>query len=225
LVCYIICTICLDSDYESVIDLYVSGVMENAPVAFKQLLGFPSTQLLLAVGFLLSLAATGSILLPTCIVLCALAFLWWCCRDFFCFYVTNALVTDMRDIRKHYIEMDGHCFWVAESAGEVVGMVAALPFLHPGGEKYVELKRMSVAKSHRGMGIAKDLCRTSIDFACKRGCDGVVLTTSTGQVGGWNLYEKTGFIRTHSSSPPNWSTRLSGIKLLHYQYNIKRGGQ
>ncbi|OCT99099.1 probable N-acetyltransferase CML6 [Xenopus laevis] len=211
-----------DSDYESVMDHYVSGVIENAPVAFKQVLRFPSTQILMTVGFLLILAATGSILLSVCVVLCALGFLWSCCWNFFHSYVNNTLVTDMKDIKKHYIERDGCCFWVAESGEEVVGMVAALPFPHPGGRNYVELKRMSVAKSHRGMGIGKDLCRACIDFARKRGCEGVVLITSTSQVGGWNLYEKMGFIRTHSSSPPNWSSKLAGIKLLHYQYNIQR---
>ncbi|XP_072263070.1 probable N-acetyltransferase 8B [Pyxicephalus adspersus] len=146
--------------------------------------------------------------------------LWFGTRYLFMAYVRFSLSDDMLDIRKYYLERDDYSFWVAESGGELVGTVAALPSSEPGGEKHLELKRLSVSKSHRGKGIAKALCRMVIDFARERDCEAVVLTTTLAQISAWKMYEKMGFRRVQSFIPPNFLYKLFSFKVLAYQYDL-----
>ncbi|CAI9593749.1 unnamed protein product [Staurois parvus] len=149
----------------------------------------------------------------------AVAGLWFGSRYWYTEYIQFSLLDDMLDIRKYYLERDGYGFWVAESGGELVGTVAALPSSEPGGEKHLELKRLSVSKNHRGKGIAKALCRTVIDFAQQRGCQAVVLTTTFAQISACKLYERIG-LRLMNTLAPELKFKFFGFKILAYQYDL-----
>ncbi|XP_075704717.1 N-acetyltransferase 8B-like isoform X2 [Rhinoderma darwinii] len=208
-----------ESDHDSVQKIFISGCREHIPTVFYNALRQPHIWLLLLTGLLLPLVTNGSILLSILGGCSVLVMIWYPGRDFFLFHARHGLVGDLKDIRKYYLEREGHCFWVVELEGEVVGMVAAIPF-HASDEKIVELKRMFVASPHRGKGIAKLLCRTLIDYARKSGCNAVVLSTTTVQVNARRLYEKMGFKPTDTTEHNTLPMRLVRLTWVSYRYNI-----
>ncbi|XP_077334463.1 N-acetyltransferase 8-like isoform X2 [Lithobates pipiens] len=210
-----------DSDYDVARNLFANGIVENSSEAFRHTLQLPHIWLLLSALFLLPALHLVSIGNSILAVALALAGLWFGSRYLYTEYVRFSLSDDMLNIRKYYLERDGHGFWVAESGGELVGTVAALPSSQPAGEKHIELKRLSVSKNHRGKGIAKALCRTVIDFARQRGCEAVVLTTTLSQISAWKMYEKMGFRQTNAFIPPNFKFKFLDFKVLAYQYDLR----
>ncbi|XP_066430686.1 probable N-acetyltransferase CML1 [Eleutherodactylus coqui] len=207
-----------ESDLRSVQEIYTSGCCEHISPAFYHALKQPRSWLFLLVGLLLPLATYGSIVLSVLGVIGALLILWLPGREFYQSCARNGVAKDLKDIRKSYLQREGHCFWVVESDGEVVGMVAAIPIITP-HEKNLELKRMYISSQHRGKGIGKLLCRTVIDFARKSGCNAVVLSTTSIQATAIQLYLKMGF---KCSDTDEYSALLGliGISWVGYRYNI-----
>ena len=123
----------------------------------------------------------------------------------------------MLDPYEHYLcggngfEKGQSCFWVAVDGTTVVGCVAVEPPAgkdpkapwiigkqggqsdDDGGAKEAELRRMSVAPSHRGRGVAKALIRTLMAFCREKDCSRVVLSTSSNQMAAIKMYPKLGF--------------------------------
>ncbi|XP_077334460.1 N-acetyltransferase 8-like isoform X2 [Lithobates pipiens] len=209
-----------DSDYEAVRDMFSRGINEHTKAAFFHTLSLPHVWALLLAVFLVLLQTTGSYLLPTMAVSLGVAGQWLMNRHVYVTYVSHSLATDMTNIRKYYLQRDGYCFWVAELAGEVVGMVAAIPPDSPTGENQVELKRLSVPAKHRGKGIAKALCSTVIDYARRRGGSAVLLSTSLSQNDASKLYLKLGFRRTTTGYAPFIFAKFIDFRILFYQYDI-----
>ncbi|XP_068129631.1 probable N-acetyltransferase CML1 [Hyperolius riggenbachi] len=209
-----------NSDYPVVIRIFTQGCYGLTLPAFYNALRVPQNWLLLLASFLLPLVTLGSIFLAFLDVFVVLIVLWLCGREFFHSYARKALAKDLKDIRKYYLQQEGHNFWVAESNNEVVGMVAALPLYLPRGEKHIELQRMSVARNHRGKGIAQVLCKTVIDFARKEGCKAIVLSTTTIQRDAVHLYQKMGFRSTQTSYMTQLTERLAGLEWIYLRYDI-----
>ncbi|XP_075043674.1 N-acetyltransferase 8F1-like [Mixophyes fleayi] len=209
-----------DSDYEEVREIFACGIKEHTGLAFYHALSLTHIRILLLLIFLLLLQTTGSFIAPMVAVAITIASLWLFNRHIYSAYVQHCLVDDMLDIRKYYLQREGYCFWVAESAGEVVGTVAAVPPHHAGGERQVELKRLSVPKRHRGKGIAKALCKTVIEFAQKRACEAVILETSLAQTDACRLYEKMGFRKIRIDYAPHASAKFIDFRIFFYQYDI-----
>ncbi|MEE6512155.1 hypothetical protein FKM82_019076 [Ascaphus truei] len=191
-----------DSDYNTVRDLFAKGTIEHTLV------------------FLFLLLTIGSVPLFILAETLAIVGLWLGTRDIYHSYIQHALSDDMLDIHKYYPQRDGYCFWVAESAGEVVGTVAALPPPDPGGEHHMEFRRMSVSRSHRGKGIAKVLCRTVIDFARECGCEAVILETRWSYLAAQSLYESVGFKYQRSSFVKHSLAKGFDFMFLLYKYDI-----
>ncbi|XP_040191522.1 N-acetyltransferase 8-like isoform X2 [Rana temporaria] len=210
-----------DSDYEVARQLFVSGTAEHTSEAFRHAIRQPHVWPLLVALLVLPALDIVSFTTSICAVTLIVGFLWFAAWRMYRNYIRLCFHDDLLDIRKYYLEQDGCCFWVAESGGQVVGTVAAAPSPFPGGEKHLELKRLSVRESHRGRGIAKALCRTMIDFARRRrGCEAVVLTTSLAQKDARKMYEKMGFRLTHTFYRPKPFTKLLDFKILFYQLDI-----
>ncbi|XP_069601146.1 probable N-acetyltransferase CML1 isoform X3 [Ranitomeya imitator] len=209
-----------DSDYESVREIFAHGITEHTAKAFRFSLRLPRIWAIFVVTFLLFSHITGSLLVSILAVIIDIGFLFLLNKYIFVSYVQHSLDDDMLDIQKYYFQRDGYCFWVAESSGEIAGIVAAVPPDHPGGERQVELKRMSVPRKYRGKGIAKALCRMVIDFARERGCEAVILETSYPQVDAWRLYEKMGFKKMRTFFAPSLMAKLIGFTLLLYRYDL-----
>lgn len=209
-----------DSDYERVREIFGGGITEHAYKSFQISLRLPRIWIFLLLTFLLVLQISGSLLVSILAVIVGIGLLFVLHKNVYASYVQHSLNDDMLDIQKYYLQRDGFCFWVAESSGEVAGMIAAVTPDHPGGERQVELRRMSVPRKHRGKGIAKALCRTLMDYARERRCESVVLETSYPQEDAWRMYEKMGFKRMRSFLYPTLATKLIGFRILAYQYNL-----
>ncbi|XP_056404978.1 probable N-acetyltransferase camello isoform X3 [Hyla sarda] len=206
-----------DSDYHKVREMFTSGCFEHTTAAFCHALRLPHNYLALLIVFLLPLLTTGSFVISIVGVVGVVVALWFSITNVISFCVKIALEGDLKDIERYYTRED-HCFWVAESAGEVVGTVAAVP-LHKGG-KTMELKRMSVASTYRGKGVGKVLCRTMIDFAQQRGCNAVILFTTSIQADAVRLYEKMGFRHVDTSYQGSLRNWLLGFIWVTYRYDI-----
>ena len=119
--------------------------------------------------------------------------MWFWPRNVIQSYIDEALQTDLRDPMSHYVNADGgkSCFWVAVEKGVVVGTVAVEP--KQGKKDAAELRRMSVAASHRRRGVSKLLYRELHKFAVDKGFERIVLSTSSLQQAAVKIYDKFGF--------------------------------
>ncbi|XP_053556912.1 probable N-acetyltransferase CML1 [Bombina bombina] len=208
------------SDHEVARDLFVQGILEHVPVTFYRSLRLSPVWIFMVCASVVSFLISGSIAISMLAVTSVLALLYLNIRSIFYTYLEQCLCEDMKDIHKYYLQREGSCFWVAESAGQVVATVAAIPSSHPLGIQCVELKRLSVLRSQRGNGIAKALCRTVIDFAQGRGCESVILETSVVQTDAQRLYENMGFRLIRTYYIPDFIASFIDFKELVYQYDI-----
>ncbi|XP_077334788.1 putative N-acetyltransferase camello [Lithobates pipiens] len=212
-----------DSDYVAVRRLFACGTNEHANGAFKRGIRRPHFGVTLLIFLILPFFDIVSFTTSIIALAVDISFVWLVVWHLFKSYVEFCLRDDLMDIQKYYMNQDGACFWVAESGGQVVGTVATAPSPYTGGEKHLELKRLSVSKSHRGRGIAKALCRTVIDFARqRRDCEAVILTTNIVQIDAWKMYEKMGFKLDHTFYLPTRFIKLLDLKTFFYRYNIPK---
>ncbi|XP_056404102.1 putative N-acetyltransferase 8B isoform X2 [Hyla sarda] len=207
-----------ESDRRMVREIFLSGCYEHIPATFYCALRQPQCWLLLMAGLFLPLVTTGSFAYSILGGIGALLMLWIPGGVFFIAHAKWGLAGDLMDIRKYYLEREGYCFWVAELEGEVVGTVAAIPYITP-YEKNVELKRMFVASHHRGKGISKLLCRTLIDYARKSGCNAIILSTTSVQSTAMRMYETMGF-KPSDPGIHNSVLQLIGMFWVGFRYDI-----
>lgn len=210
-----------EEDDSKVKTLFTMGMSEHVPSAFTHLLKQPVNQMVLMCTFCALMASSKSFLLP----ILAVTFLLAGTRQFviqmFNSYIDSVLRQDFCNITETYLKHKDSCFWVAESDGVVVGSVACLPSEDAAG--CMELKRMSVCRSHRGMGIAKALCRTMTQFTRERGYAAVVLHTSVVQTDAQKLYEHMGFKKIREFYPPPIFAKITNFSLFEYRLDLQRG--
>ncbi|XP_034368109.1 N-acetyltransferase family 8 member 7 [Arvicanthis niloticus] len=186
-----------DSDHRSVVDLFRRGMEEHIPASFRHMLLLPRTLLLLLGVPLALFLVSGSWLLVLLSILTFFVALWLLARYTWEKYITMCLHTDMADITGTYLSSPYSCFWVAESRGQTVGIVAALPVNNPLlQKKQLQLRHLSVSLEHRREGIGKALVRTVLQFAQMQGFSEVVLATSMLQYAALALYQGMGFQKT-----------------------------
>ncbi|XP_007477918.2 N-acetyltransferase family 8 member 3-like [Monodelphis domestica] len=209
-----------DQDREAVIDIFTKGTLYLNPSCFFHLLKQPRGFLVLLGGPSALFLGSGSLLLSLLAFLGFLAVLWWVAAYPFSSYLDHALHTDMKDIRKSYLSARGSCFWVAESEGQVVGMVCARPAQEASGrQKNLELLHLSVDQEHWGKGIAKSLTQTVLQFAQDQGYDNVVLSTIKLNYAAQRLYERLGFWKSHEAFVSlKW--KMIAIPFFFYEYTV-----
>lgn len=212
-----------DDDAETVKEIFTNGLSEHVPSSFMHVLKQPLTQMVLMCLFCALMASSRSFLLP---VLAATLFLAGT-RQFvvhmFNRYVDKCLRSDLNKISEVYMQQKDSCFWVAEIDGRLVGCVACLPAV--GSPGCLELKRMSVRRSHRGMGIAKALCKTVADFTRERGFPEVVLYTSTVQTDAQKLYEHMGYTKIREFVIPELVGKILNFTLIEYRLDLQGDGK
>lgn len=209
-----------EEDDEDVKEIFTLGMSEHIPSSCMHILKQPLAQMFLGCVFLALLTSGKSILLPVLAVTLLLAAGRQSVSYMFTKYIKTSLDRDLNHIRQTYLEQPNACFWVAEVQGCVVGTVACLPAENVAN--YMELKRMSVRKSHRGQGIAKALCRIVAEFARERGCRGVVLHTSVVQTDAQKLYEHMGYMKVRELEVPEFIAKLTNFTLFEYRLDLKR---
>ncbi|KAG9461213.1 hypothetical protein GDO78_017656, partial [Eleutherodactylus coqui] len=206
------------SDYEVVRDLFSHGMSEYVPSVCFHVLMRPWVLFVLICMFLSLLFSSKSLILPVLAITLTLAlgrqFLGYCWN----LYIDHCLKEDLCNIQKTYME-DPNChFWVAESEDHVVGTVAAKPSDET--QEELLLKRMSVRKDFRGIGIAKALSREVIAFARQRGYRSVILNTLMIQHEAQGMYKSVGFKKYTEFLLPTVYGRLINLTISRYRYDI-----
>ncbi|XP_077395533.1 N-acetyltransferase 8F1-like [Festucalex cinctus] len=204
-----------DGDGPAVREIFSLGMSELVPASFVHILKQPTSQMLLMCTFCSLLATSKSFLLPVLAVTLLLAAIRQLLVYWVNAYIETCCSTDLSAIGETYA-----CFWVAESEGRVVATVACLP--RNGAPDCLELKRMSVRRSHRRAGVAKRLCQTVADFARQRGYAAVVLVTSVVQTDAQKLYEGVGFRKVREFVEPDVASRLSNFLLFEYRLDVRK---
>ncbi|NP_001187820.1 probable n-acetyltransferase camello [Ictalurus punctatus] len=211
-----------DSDDEDMKEIFTIGMSEHVPSSCMHVLKQPHTQMLLACVFCALLASSKSILLPILAVTLLLAAGRQGVSYMFSNYIQFSLCKDLKNIRETYLEGADSCFWVAECQGRVVGTVGCLPAEQ--NEGCLELKRMSVKRSHRGRGIAKALCDAVADFVQQQGFPAVVLYTSVVQTDAQKLYENMGYKKVREFVVPELLAKVTNFTLFEYRLDLQRPG-
>ncbi|XP_008311959.1 probable N-acetyltransferase camello [Cynoglossus semilaevis] len=210
-----------DDDNEAVKEIFTLGMSEHVPSSFMFLLKQPLSQMVLMCAFCALLTSSKSFLLPILAVTLMLAGMRQFVVYMFNQYIDTCFRKDLKNISDTYMKQKDSCFWVAESDGRVVATVACLPKEEAPG--CLELKRMSVLRSHRRMGIAKDLCQTVVDFTRDRGYAAVILYTSVVQTDAQKLYEAMGFQKLREIVAPETVARLINFTLFEYRLEFAMG--
>ncbi|XP_015249103.1 PREDICTED: probable N-acetyltransferase CML3 [Cyprinodon variegatus] len=209
-----------NEDAESVKELFTLGMSEHVPSSFTHVLKQPLTQMILMCSFCALITSSKSFLLPILALTLFLAGVRQMVVYMFNKYIETCLSKDLNNIGQTYLQQKESCFWVAESEGQVVGTVACLPAEN--AHACLELKRMSVRRSHRGMGIAKALCRTVAEFTQERGFAAVILYTSVVQTDAQKLYEHMGYTKTREFVVPELPAKILNFTLLEYRLDLQQ---
>lgn len=209
-----------DEDADVVKELFTLGMSEHVPSSFVHVLKQPLTQMVLMCMFCALLTSSKSFLLPVLAVTFCLAGARQMVVYMFNKYIESTLRKDLNNISETYLKGKDSCFWVADSDGRVVGSVACLPAEDAPG--CLKLKRMSVRRSHRGMGIAKALCRTVAEFTRDRGYGAVILQTSVVQTDAQKLYEHMGYKKIREFVVPEFLGKILNFTLLEYRLDLQQ---
>ncbi|XP_041667838.1 probable N-acetyltransferase CML1 [Cheilinus undulatus] len=210
-----------DEDAEAVKEILMLGMTEHIPSTFTHLLKQPLTQMVLMCTFCALLTSSKSFLLPILAVTLLLVIARQMIVYTFNNYIESSMKTDVDNIHEIYLKQKDSCFWVAEYDGQVVGTVACLPSENaPSG--CLELKRMSVLRSHRRLGIAKALCQTVTDFTRDRGYGGVFLHTSMVATDGQRLYEHMGYDKIREFVLPDLFGKFMNFTLIEYRLDLQK---
>ncbi|XP_023141474.1 probable N-acetyltransferase CML1 isoform X2 [Amphiprion ocellaris] len=212
-----------DEDAEIVKEIFTLGVSEHVPSTFTHMLKQPPTQMVLMCMFCALMASSKSFLLPILAITLLLAGARQLVVYSFNKYIETSLRSDLHNISETYLKQRDSCFWVAESDGRVVGTVCCVPTETAPG--CLELKRMSVRRSYRGMGIAKALCRTVADFTRDRGYAAVILHTSVVATDGQKLYEHMGYQKIREFVLPEVWAKIMNFTLFEYRLDLQQEGK
>lgn len=209
-----------EEDAEVVTEIFTMGMSEHVPSSFMHVLKQPLFQMALMVMVCTLLMSSKSFLLPILAATLVLAATRQLVTYMFNSYIDACLKKDLSNIGETYLKQKDSCFWVAESDGRLVGTVACLP--NENAPECLELKRLSVSHSHRGMGIAKALCRTVAEFTQERGYLAVMLFTSVVQTDAQKLYERLGFVKIREFVAPESFAKVMNFTLLEYRLDLQR---
>ncbi|KAK1893498.1 putative N-acetyltransferase camello [Dissostichus eleginoides] len=212
-----------DEDSEAVRDTFTMGMSEHVPSSFMHMLKQPPSQMVLMCLFCALITSSKSFLLPILAVTLVLAGARQLVVYMFNKYIETSLSKDLNNISETYLKQKDSCFWVAEVDGVVVGTVACLPAEN--APACLELKRMSVRRSHRRMGIAKALCRIVAEFTRERGFAAVLLFTSVVQTDAQNLYEDMGYKKIREFVVPELAAKIMNFTLIEYRLDLQREGK
>ncbi|XP_029900920.1 probable N-acetyltransferase camello isoform X2 [Myripristis murdjan] len=211
-----------DADYDVVREMYVSGFSEHLNALCVQALKQTWVQLVLVVFLLAAKAVSGSFLVSLMALIPLLVLAREGVRLLFNQQgIQLGLREDLLDIKASYMqEGQVSCFWVAEIHGRLVGTVGLLPCRSHTGAW--ELKRISVRKQFRRLGISKALCRTALGFAACGGVRDVVLYTSMLQTDAHKLYRSLGFHKIDEFVWPSLAAKLINFVVFKFGYKVQQ---
>ena len=134
-------------------------------------------------------------------------------RDAFEAYIARSLAEEVGRIAAYYGERRGG-FWVAVREAKVVGMFG-LEATSPGS---LELRRMYVAPSARGAGIARSMLSFAENECRRRRVGRLELSTSEVQLAALELYKRAGYRVVHEVAAEQASNKTLGRGIRRYHF-------
>jgi N-acetylglutamate synthase-like GNAT family acetyltransferase len=122
---------------------------------------------------------------------------------------------DLLNVSAHYQRARGN-FWVASDNGRIVGTIGLLDV----GDAYGVLRKMFVAASHRGTGVAAELLQTCLAWARRARMTEVLLGTTERMKAAHRFYEKRGFVEVTAASLPSSFPRMR-VDTKFYRYHLE----
>jgi N-acetylglutamate synthase-like GNAT family acetyltransferase len=122
---------------------------------------------------------------------------------------------DLLNVTAYYQRARGN-FWVASDNGRIVGTIGLLDV----GEARGVLRKMFVAASHRGTGVASELLHTCLTWARMEGMTEVLLGTTERMKAAHRFYEKWGFVEVPATSLPSSFPRMR-VDTKFYCYHLQ----
>jgi putative acetyltransferase len=122
-------------------------------------------------------------------------------RDYGLYTVPEAGDVDLTDLEQHY-DARGGCFELIEADGEVIGVVG----WRPAGDGVMELKKLYLASSARGLGLGRRALERVIDAARAAGAHAIVLETATRLTEANALYRRLGFVPVQGAAAASFAT-------------------
>ena len=135
-------------------------------------------------------------------------------KDKFEAYIARSLAEEIDRVAEYYGERKGG-FWVAESAGTVVGMFG----LEPDGHSAMELRRMYVAPDARRRGVARQMLLFAEDECRRRGLQSLTLSTSELQGEALALYRAAGYRLQKEEIAETASNKTLGGGIRRYHFD------
>lgn len=139
-------------------------------------------------------------------------------RDYGLCAVPEAGDRDLTDLEQHY-DARGGCFELIEAGGEVVGVVGWRP---AGGgvgdgvsDGVIELKKLYLAASARGLGLGRRAIERVIAAARAAGARAIVLETATRLTEANALYRRLGFVPVQGAAAASFATLTDQCDLAY----------
>lgn len=111
----------------------------------------------------------------------------------------------------------GHTFVAEDSGGDVLGMV----FLRPSGADAMEIKRLYVPQSGRGLGVGRALVEAAMEAARRAGATALRLDSTRNLETAIGLYRKLGFIeRTPYPESDHFEDPILGPYLIFMEKQL-----
>jgi len=129
-------------------------------------------------------------------------------------YIRRALDEEIRHISEYYHKAPGNGFWVADLAGDVVGM-AGIERLN---DDEAEVRRMYVDAGYRRRGIGVRLLSHVEDFCAEEGYARILLSTSEMQEAALALYRAQGYRLEREEVAEEMTNRTVGGGVRRYHF-------
>ena len=132
-------------------------------------------------------------------------------------YVERAIREELSRIEDYY----GEAFWVAESKGEMRGVIGMVG-IERHAQDTAELRRMAVARERRRKGLGRALLATAEAFCRAAGYRKLLLSTSELQSAARRLYESAGYrlVREERDAPASHKSAGAGLTRYHYEKTL-----
>ncbi|XP_077998149.1 putative N-acetyltransferase camello [Glandiceps talaboti] len=182
---------CERRDIIAVVKVFRDGCIDNSHDIFRVFLQRQSARLYISIiafigwVFFRSFAIAGSIVVTTIAVLYVVSYIKSCA------YAKSRIQSDLKDIKRNYIENRQARLFVADDDGEIVGTVTVNTMrIDPHS---LRLQTLSVSRMYRHVGIGTMLVKAVISFGKKNRYEKIQASVSESQVAAQRTLEGCGF--------------------------------
>ncbi|XP_070560910.1 probable N-acetyltransferase camello [Ptychodera flava] len=182
---------CERRDIQAALKIFRDGCIDNSQDIFRVFLHRQTARLYISIiafvawVFFRSFAISGSVIITTVAVMYVVSYIKSAA------YAKRRMMTDLRDIKRNYMDSRKAEMFIAEDDGEVVGTatVSAMKV----DSTALELQTLSVSRLYRRSGIGTMLVAAAIKYGKSNRYEKIMSHASESQMAAQRLLEKSGF--------------------------------